>query len=132
MTRDEFFSEVETAPRKESFTLPSGAVVWVEEPSARDLLEARLEASRAAKDDPERADLIFPARLAVRCVTNGEGKPLFTPADAERLMGGKSKIVTALTDLVFEVAGLNDDAKKNSATVPTSTLPISSPGSVAA
>jgi len=118
-TRDEFFSEVEANPRRSQFTLPSGKVVWVEEISARELLEARLESSRAAQGNEDKADALFPARLAARCVTDGSGHPIFTVKDAERIMGGKSRIVTALTDLVFEVAGLNEDAKKNSASAAT-------------
>jgi hypothetical protein len=129
MTRDEFFAEVESSPRKEKFTLPSGKVVWVEEPTARELLEARLESSRAAQGNEDKSDALFPARLAARCVTDGNGKQIFTVKDAERIMGGKSRIITALTDLVFEVAGLTDDAKKNSASAEISTSPTASPGS---
>ena len=119
MDRDEFFQEIESSPRREPFTLPSGKKVFVVEISALDLLQARLESLAESKGDEKKADELFGGRLAVRSVVDEKNELVFKPADAERLMRGKSRIVTALTDLVYDVAGLGSDVKKNSEHPPT-------------
>lgn len=131
-TKDDFFSAILDAPRREPFTLPNGKVLWVHEISAAEFVDLQVDIAKASKDGQDRFAL---ARLIQKCVCTENGKPVFSATDDDlaKIMSGRQAIVADLWLLCREVNGLDrTEVKKNSEPALNSNSPTVSPETSAA
>lgn len=117
-TRDDFFAALEKSPGKETFTLPGGKMVYIEEPSALEIEQFQAACARAAADDETSWDMLGKARLVALCVTDGKGKQLLSGEDVKRLMRGRNSILEPIYRICLRLAGLDaatmETLRKNS------------------